>query len=756
MNIKDKTCLFCLKQRSILVNHSDTAESLRKIYNIKLPSVGCNLCVECHFYIGRIGEIKRTIEEADNFEADNCFVCKSGKPVDTPGVDRVLDYLLKQSTAINFGKTDSVKACVACLYLLEASIKYEKLAKSYETAQRFSKKYATLKECNVGLWKIDVDKLDSLLDTGGGGGGDKNKKVKTQKRSRSSCDEGDEVTPKRAKTVDESVLPVILTKLTPTVTPKITPTPGPKLSPPGEKKKGPSPNTNSLASKSKAKPGEKFFIKFPISKKLHTKKQNREKYETPVSPSKQIPDSPSIEDLNKIFSVKLRSFHVRVERVDLSSYLNRTTAHDISTPPPRKKKEEFIGLDEEDVVELQQNNISLNSSFGKRKSILVTERIESPNSAKKKVKFSDSPSIKYVDKLNFSDDENEKQPNDNDAEAKKEKKKNLKQQNGTATAQQNHKTNEKRVTKPVENGEEFLPESGTEENVAEQDIGNKEYPQKVESLNAVGKKKENGEDVASKDDSKVKEVIPAENGSSKDVKDTLKANESVCESDTPDVPPSADAEMTDISTTNDSPNETEYEENLDSEMKDISTIDSPQDVDMVETKSPSPQDVQMEEPEKTEDKVQSAENAPDDQKDAHSPTFTGEFEGFDKEDDEAELEKVKITLDKLLEDSEQSSTEQDIKGSGETDTSTPEIKEKEGTEEQSSKEFSSPNESKDDPVRHAAPDIEENKTKPLSSLDDMDDISDDDDILNDLDDLQGKKNNSPDLLSKGEGSAETV
>lgn len=143
-----------------------------------------------------------------------------------------------------------------------------------------------------------------------------------------------------------------------------------------------------------------------------------------------------MDDLNRIFKVELRPLFVRIEHVDLSSYLNRTISHDKTTRHPRKpKKEEFIGLDEEDVVELQQNNTSI-SSVGKRKSILVTDRIESPNSAKKKVKFSDSPSIKYVEKVNFSDDDDDDSEDQKDADyegSKPSKKKSPKVQNGGAT-----------------------------------------------------------------------------------------------------------------------------------------------------------------------------------------------------------------------------------------------------------------------------------------------------------------------------------
>lgn len=184
------------------------------------------------------------------------------------------------------------------------------------------------------------------------------------------------------------------------------------------------------------KQSDKIFIKLPLFSKPKKKLHQRKKYGPPHSPSRSIPASPSVDALNRIFSVELRPLTVRIEHIDLSTYLNKTISHDTANRQLRKpRNEEFIGLDEEDVVELQ--NTSMNSSISKRKSILITERTESPNSAKKKVKFSDSPSIKYVDKLDFSEEENGTKvtdDDDEDYEVRKSKKKTPKPPNGTSPA----------------------------------------------------------------------------------------------------------------------------------------------------------------------------------------------------------------------------------------------------------------------------------------------------------------------------------
>lgn len=210
------------------------------------------------------------------------------------------------------------------------------------------------------------------------------------------------------------------------------------------------------------KQSDKIFIKLPLFTKPK-KKLQRKKFGPPHSPSRTIPATPSVDDLNKIFQVELRPLNIRIEHVDLSPYLNKTISHDAAIRQLRKpKKEEFIGLDEEDVVELQ--NTSMNSSISKRKSILITDRTESPNSAKKKVQFSDSPSIKYVDKIDFTDDENgtkDKSDDDEDYEVKKSKKRGPKPQNGALpSTPENGKPRPKgRPKKTSENGEDTEKEA---------------------------------------------------------------------------------------------------------------------------------------------------------------------------------------------------------------------------------------------------------------------------------------------------------
>lgn len=498
MDARNKTCLFCLKPRQILVDNAKTAKAITEIYNVKLPKDGCRICIECHFNIARVREFKRTIENATDYDVDSCFVCKSENTVNEPGVDRVVKYLIKQCTTFDFGNTDTIKACITCLHVLDTCIKYEKMAKNYASAQRFCKQYSTLKECNIALWKIDLDALSDICGDGGDWNSstmsNKNKQKTTNaKRGRSSLGDGGGPA-KKSKLEEESVLPVMLTKLTPA---------GPKkTSPPNLKGKT-------------VKQNDKIFIKLPLFTKPK-KKIPRKKFGPPHSPSRTIPASPSVEDLNRIFGVDLRPLNIRIEHVDLSSYMNKTIAHDTASRQLRKpKNEEFIGLDEEDVADLQ--NTSINSSICKRKSILITDRTESPNSAKKTVKFSDSPSIKYVDKLDFTDDENgskDKSDEDEDYEEAKCKKRGPKQLNGTSPSNsdtpENGEARSKGRSKKSEtgkNGEDGETEEVDTANKSGVEEKNETATEESKKVDPEGEIKSNKESNQSESESEQKEAV---------------------------------------------------------------------------------------------------------------------------------------------------------------------------------------------------------------------------------------------------------
>lgn len=795
MDARTKTCLFCLKPRQILVDNPNTAKAIEEIYNIKLPQDGCRICIECHFNIARVQDFKRTIENAADFDVDSCFVCKSETTVNEPGVDRVVDYLIKQCTTIDFGNTDTIKACVTCMHVLETSIKYEKMARNYANAQRFCKQYSTLKECNIALWKIDLDTLGEICDDGGGGRrigpkGCKNKK----KRARSSLG-GDDTPAKKSKLEDGSVLPVMLTKLTPTGAKKI--------SPPSSKGKI-------------SKQNDKIFIKLPLFTRPK-KKLKSKKYGAPHSPSRSIPATPSVDDLNRIFNVELRPLTVRIEHVDLSSFMNKTIAHDKANRQIRKpKKEEFIGLDEEDVVELQ--NTSMNSSISKRKSILITDRTESPNSTKKKVQFSDSPSIKYVDKLDFSDDDNsakDKSDEDEDYEVKTAKKRGPKPQNGTSPS-----TPENGKPRPRGRPKKIPNENGEDGQKAESDTANESEAKKVnedvtkESEPEVAKDEAEHEEVSPKQQQE--EQQPAveegkavtegnaegETKSDKHEDDTGSSepkNDTSVEQSEPPVAAEEDKPLPDASTVAEMETEdADSSESMkvdqidqppaDAEMK---AVDSPEDVEMVESKSPPTEDVEMKEvastsPEATETEKETAlsndtaSTIPETTEKVDSATEsketvstkedepTPEFETSDKE--EEEMDKFKQTLSNILgqevsdsdqglsQDSQDNAPSKPVadekhEESEAAPSSEPSEKDEPKSETPNNTDLETPpvNDSDENPAGNESP---EKKNQSFASLEDVDDISDDDDILDRLDDADestGRKR-SPDLPPLGEDS----
>lgn len=781
----NKTCLFCLKQRQILVDNPNTAKAIKNIYSIDLTKDGCRICVECHFNILRVQEFKRTIEAAADFDVDSCFVCKSESTVNEPGVDRVVDYLIKQCTTIDFGKTDTVKACVTCMHVLETSIKCEKLARNYASAKRFCKQYSTLKECNVALQKIDLDALGEICEAfDDGGGGKRPQPKKNRKRGRSSLG-GEDVPSKKSKQEDGSVLPVMLTKLTPTG--------GKKASPPSAKGKS-------------LKQSEKIFIKLPLFSKPKKKLQQRKKYGQPHSPSRSIPAVPSVDDLNRIFSVDIRPLSVRIEHIDLSTYLNKTISHDTANRQLRKpKNEEFIGLDEEDVVELQ--NTSFNSSISKRKSILITERTESPNSAKKKVKFSDSPSIKYVDKLDFSEDENvtkDTADGDVDYEAMKYKKKTAKPPNGTSPATPENgkprvRGRPKKTTKD-ENGEEdeVDEESSNVEKVPE-DASTSE--KKEADTSKVAEEAEKPEGATKRDHEEDKETeqtsvdekdkptedkaiesnkVPVENGDAEQQKP-----------ESPEQPPVVDENQSSPEASKAAPMEAEdadvaepmkVDQNVESPTDaEMNPVDSPEDVEMTESKSPPTEDVEMKDIDSTttnlaEDEATEAipsqgrpvENVEKDNsppvpekspKSGQQPQSTGDFETSDKE--EEEMEKFKLNLSNLLGE-EVSDSEQDA--SPKDDTSKPvadkehdgpeTVEDSKSTEKEEQPRNAEAQTTHPEELEEKKPDTEppSKKNQSFSSLDDVDDISDDDDILDQLDEPIGGRKLSPDLPPLGEDS----
>ncbi|XP_058468254.1 uncharacterized protein LOC131440741 [Malaya genurostris] len=749
MDSRNKTCLFCLKQRQILVDDSSTVRAIKKMYNITVPSNGCRICIECHFNIGRVFSFKQTIEASSDFDGDGCFVCKSENIIAEPEVNRVVDYLTKQCSTIHFGNNVTVRSCVTCLYLLEISIKYEKLAKNYKNAQRFSKQFASMKDCNVVLWKLDLDGLSRICD---GFTKQKEKQKRGQKRSRGSWGPQDEVAIKRSKQEDGSVLPVMLTKLTPTMTP--TKAGG---------KKGSPPNLSPNALKGKvSKQNDKIFIKLPIPRKLQKKQTKlRKKYGTPHSPIKSIPVSPSVAALNQIFGVELRPLFVKIEHVDLSSYMNRTIAHDLNTRNLRKpRKEEFIGLDEEDVVELQQNNTSIGSSVGKRKSILITERIESPNSAKKKVKFSDSPSIKYVDKLNFSDDEDgDKEDNDdeNDAdyEENKFKKKCPRPQNGNALVSGNGKLRRGRPAKKVINSNTSEKSSEQSTDSTPMDVNRHEIQKSNENLIVhMGNEdkrntEENENGISESDQIKTPESVhlngeytksleqtetPIE-GAPTDDKDTFSERASLNSAEETGPPIESDVIGLDETVTQDT------------EMKDLSNV-SPEDVEMSENKSPQLEDVEMAEignNEITETNTQEINHSTGTQGNSISPQGQNSVDfSSDKED---EIVKVNLNFSDFLgeeisETEQNSSIEQTDSTTGALDDADP------GTSAEQNKITIEEKEeiTADDKILEV-------KNQQSSALDDVDDISDDDDVLNQLDDTdESKRNLSPDLSLSRENS----
>lgn len=789
MNVKNKTCLFCLKQRQILVDDSCTAKAIQKIYSITLPTDECRLCIECHFNIGRIREFKQSIDRCSDFEVDSCFVCKSENTVSEPGVDRVVDYLLKQCTTIDIGNTDTVRACTTCMYLLEICIKYEKLARNYINCQRFCKQFTTIRECNVALGRIDLDTLGDIcasFESNRGRG------KKGKKRGRGSWGGREENASKRSKKEDESVLPVMLTKLTPTMTP---------AGRPGRKSLSPD---SSSVKKGKAKPNSKIFIKIPVARKQRGKKQrgNRISYEVPHSPCIDIPSDPSVEDLNRIFNVELRPLFVRIEQVDLSSYLNRTISHDKTTLQPRKlKKEEFIGLDEEDVVELQQNNTSI-SSVGKRKSILVTERIESPNSAKKKVKFSDSPSIKYVDKLNFSEDDDNDSEDHNDADyegSKYIKKKSPKVHNGGGTPE-NGKARRGRPKKIKDIPEEdkktetvSLKEDSidlSEKKNDETDIGstndetNKTYEKneipgtsekdKTEKQPITDKEKIVIENGNANEEEKLEEV--AETSQSVETAQISVLPSELSEAAQEDAPMDTTDQVTPQTVEESKQNEIKLAVTVDEEMKEFQELDkSSMDVEMTESKSPSeiPEDVEMKETSAVvvvSNHTEYPERvAPENEKkDVPQESAATEFEASDRED---EIEQVKQCLNNILgeqiSDSEPSQMGDQSSQEEEKTESISKVKNEPEVYALASESFTPPNqkhepESSQVEKSHSSatqltPETPDKKNQTFSSLDDVDDISDDDGILDqlDLDGEEGQQNNrkqSPDLPPLGEDS----
>lgn len=794
MDMKNKTCLFCLKQRQILVENPGTADAIKDIYNIKLPNGGCRICIECHFNILRVQDFKRTIEAAADFDVDSCFVCKSENTVNEPGVDRVVDYLIKQCTTIDFGNTDTIKACVTCMHVLETSIKYEKLARNYASAKRFCKQYSTLKECNVALQKIDVNALGDICESVDNGHEAHAPEKKNQKRGRSSV--GEEVPSKKTKQEDESVLPVMLTKLTPT----------------GGKKSSP-PSSSKVKS---VKQSDKIFIKLPLFSKPKKKlNQQRKKFNSPHSPTRSIPSSPSVDDLNRIFSVKIRPLRVRIEHIDLSSYLNKTISHDTGTRQLRKpKNEEFIGLDEEDVVEFQ--NTSLNSSISSiRKSILITERTESPNSAKKKVKFSDSPSIKYVDKLDFSEEENgTKATDDGDEnnEVKKSTKKTPKPPNGTSpSTPQNGKPNARAKPKKTTKGEngkddQIDVESSTKETVSEGDKKEEKNTEVTkEEETPKGEKKHDQEEA--KDDKEVEKTsvddekkptadkatedvnlnkAPVENGDLEvqvQVKSPVQLE--IIEENQPSLEASKAAPMEAEDADAAEPMKVDQSEEppTDAEMK---PVDSPEDVEMTETKSPPLEDVEMKEMESTvvdmkdgdAECAQSQETSVDNvEKDNAVPIgeetakphqkqqSTGDFETSDK--DEEEMEKFKLNLSNLLGE-EVSDSDQDASQQSKGDNTSQSTADKKHDETTTAEEHSKSTEKLENQCEQPIPEAQKTpseesdknksdtespskKNQTFSSLDDVDDISDDEGILDQLDE-PGFRKRSPDLPPLGEDS----
>ncbi|XP_053691994.1 clumping factor A-like isoform X2 [Sabethes cyaneus] len=754
MSGRNKTCLFCLRQRQILVDNPLTAKALKKIYNIAIASGGCRLCIECHFYIGRISEFKHSIEAAADFDVDSCFVCKSESTINEPGVDRMVDYLVKQCTSIDLGNTDTVRACVTCLYLLEISIKYEKLARNFTNAQRFSKEFATMRECNIVLWKLNLDSLDNICKNYTVSGNvciEKDKGNKAGKRSRGSCGTRDEPTSKRSKQ-EESVLPVMLTKLTPTVSRSG-----------GKKTLSP---TSTVSSKGKQ--NDKFFIKLPIPRKL-LEKQNRKKYDSPHSPSRAIPASPSVDELNKIFGIKLRPLVIKIEHVDLSNYMNRTIAHDLNTRQLRKQKnEEFIGLDEEDVVELQQNNTSI-CSVGKRKSILVTERIESPNSAKKKVQFSDSPSIKYVDKLNFSDDEsrekeNSDDENDVDYDEKKNKKKTPKPQNGAPASpddgkprkgrpkkvnNDNKKDERNTETKDTNNGQSETPAAIKQpEEVKENLSASTELPETTVSV-------ETQSDISSVVNGNTDEQHNDEE--SKPEPTTASENTDIESTDNALATPAMETEELEESKADDRMGIDESVDLPDAEMKDLSGAASPEDVEMSEKKSPPQEDVEMTEINNVDTTnhddatLNSSPNKPtvnpvSPQEHTSSVDFAS-----DKED---ELEKVKLSFENMLgKELLDSESEIETADQGSKDDPTSYLAEKPVPDKSPDTDLDArkPSDSDTDNANVAVESKASEKQKEIfTELDDVDDISDDDDILNQLDDTDHRR--SPELPPFGEDS----
>ncbi|XP_055522519.1 uncharacterized protein LOC129716710 [Wyeomyia smithii] len=743
MSGRNKTCSFCLKQRQILVDHSSTNKALKKIYNIAAPSSGYRLCIECHFYIGRVSEFKHIIESAADFDVDSCFVCKSESTINEPGVDRMVAYLVKQCSSIDFGNADTVKACVTCLYLLEISIKYEKLARNFANAQRFSKEFATMRECNIVLWKLNLDTLGDMcknysicsnINIG------KEKGNKGIKRGRGSWSARDELTPKRSKQEEESVLPVMLTKLTPT------------MSRSGGRKTLSPTSTNS----SKAKQNDKIFIKLPIPRKL-LEKQNRKKYDLPHSPSKTIPASPSVDVLNKIFDIKLRPLVIKIEHVDLSNYMNRTIAHDSSTRQLRKQKnEEFIGLDEEDVVELQQSNTSI-CSVGKRKSILVTERIESPNSAKKKVQFSDSPSIKYVDKLNFTDEEsggkdNSDDENDADYGGKKSKKKTPKPQNETALCPENGKPRKGRPRK--------VDSSNIKEiEIPVQKITYEEQKENPTEVKEHEKEKSNKNEELSKTTDNVQkqsENSTIVNGNTEEQHVNEEKNlehSEITGNNNSAVAPEMETEELEESKPDDRMGIDDPFDLPDTEMKDLSGAESPEDVEMAEKKLPQQEDVEMTEVNNVDTIVHDALSSQS--KPAGNPVSPQEHTSSNEfaSDKEEELEKVKLTFENML-GKELLDSESELESAEPTSKNEPVVSEQNKDFGPDTCEHIKP----EPQIRSALEAPTESKTpneqkNVFTELDDVDDISDDEDILNRLDYTdQSRHRRSPELPPLGEDS----
>lgn len=789
MDMKNKTCLFCLKQRQILVDNPNTANAIKNIYSINLPKDRCRFCVECHFNILRVREFKRTIEAAADFEVDSCFVCKSENTVNEPGVDRVVGYLIKQCTTIDFGNTDTIKACVTCMHVLETSIKYEKLARNYARAKQFCKQYSSLKECNVALQKIDLNALGGICEGFDDGGGKFQQEKKNRKRGRSSA--GEEVPSKITKHEEEgSVLPVMLTKLTPT----------------GGKKSSP-PNVSKAKS---SKQTDKIFIKLPLFSKTKKKLQQRKKHGSPHMLIRSIPASPSVDDLNRIFSVELRPLTVRIEHVDLSSYLNKTISHDTANRQLRKpRNEEFIGLDEEDVVELQ--NTSMNSSISKRKSILITERTESPNSAKKKVKFSDSPSIKYVDKLDFSEEQNCTNVTDDgeeDRNMKNSNKKASKPPNGTSpvtpeNGKPRSRGRSKKITKDENDKDaqehvhtseaEMVPEDiNTSKNIDENIT---KVVEEVET--ADGEIKRNKE--ADEEEKETEETSSIEDIGPPVDKEEIKSNEVTIENgdaqeqkpESPVQPSVIDEIQSSHQASNTAPMEADdaddaepmkvdQNDDTDAEMK---PIESPEDVEMTESKSPPTEDVEMKEIDGTaaeflDSNVEATsilESPKKDEQDSTIPTVdggpslnqqnTGDFETSDKE--EEEMEKFKLNLCSLLGEeilnsdhdaSQQSHGDKKSNSTAVKNNEDPDTVEDPTPTENDEQRINSLNtEAQTTPSVESLENVQATEspskiTLSFSSLDDVDDISDDDDILNQLDEPTGFGKRSPDLPPLGEDS----